>query len=58
MKRETWTIEPDDDVKSIVSKEIIRIAGKKKENQRGIRTRIVNESIRKTFSSLTANRGR
>lgn len=56
MKRETWTIEPDDDVKSLVSKEIIRRAGKNKANQRGIRTRILNEAARVFLAKLAGKR--
>lgn len=56
MKRETWTIEPDDDVKSLVSKEITRRAGRNKKNQRGVRTRIINDAIRNLLASLSGKR--
>lgn len=56
MKRETWTIEPDEDVKSLVSKEIVRIAGKNKRNHRGVRTRIINDSIRVVLAKLAGKR--
>ncbi len=56
MKRETWTIEPDEDVKSLVSKEIIRRAGKSKANQRGVRTRIINEATRVFLAKLVGKR--
>lgn len=56
MKRETWTIEPDEDVKSLVSKEIIRRAGKDKSRQRGVRTRILNEATRVFLVKLSGKR--
>lgn len=56
MKRETWTIEPDEDVKSLVSKEITRRAGKDKRNHRGVRTRILNDAIRSYLASLAGKR--
>jgi len=56
VKRETWTIEPDEDVKSLVSKEIARIAGKNKARHRGLRTKIINEALRKVLASLSGKR--
>lgn len=56
MKRETWTIEPDEDVKELVSKEIKLRAGRMKRNQRGARTRIINESLRKTLALMAGKK--
>jgi hypothetical protein len=55
MKRKTWTFDPDNDVKSLVSKEITRRVGKNGD-RRGKRTEIIHEAIRKYLASLNGKR--
>lgn len=55
MKRKTWTFDPDNDVKSLVSKEITRRVGKNGD-RRGKRTEILHEAIRKYLASLNGKR--
>ena len=54
-KRETWTIEPDDDVKSLMDKAITRKVGKGG-SSRGLRTRIIEEALRAQLANLRGKR--
>lgn len=53
--RITWTVEPAPDVASLMAKRITQMAGKHG-NQRGLRTRILNEALRNQLSYLTGKR--
>lgn len=55
MKRRTWTIEPDSDVKSLMSKEITRRVGKNGD-KRGKRTEILHEAVRNYLAHLNGKR--
>lgn len=49
----TWTFEPDDDVRSLISKATTAAVGKKnadKKAARGLRTKFINEAIRLTYA--------
>ena len=46
MKRTLWTYEPDTEVEELMQKAIRKYAGKDKRNQRGWRTKLIEESIR------------
>jgi len=54
MKRVTWTIEPAEDVKSLVGKAINALAGREG-RKRGLRTKLINEAVR---SHLACFRGK
>ena len=53
-KRTTWTIEPDEDVASLVSKEMTARVGRNG-NRRGLLTKILNELAR---SGLAHHKGK
>ena len=53
--RATWTFEPDRDVRSLVSKAMNRIVGRKG-GRRGLLTRLLNEAVRGHFASLAGKR--
>jgi hypothetical protein len=58
---ETWTIRPDRDVRSLMSKAInqtLRLARQRgiKLEKRGLRTRLLNEAIRAQYASLRGKR--
>jgi hypothetical protein len=55
MKRVTWTIEPEADVQSLVSKQLNRLAGRNG-RRRGLRTRILNEAVRAYLAGLQGKR--
>ena len=55
MKRITWTVEPDEDVESLVGKRITEIVGVKG-NPRGLRSKIVNEAVRNHLAYLAGKR--
>lgn len=55
MKRVTWTIEPAGDVKSLVSKAINAVAGRKGQ-KRGLRTKLINEAVRSHLAHLRGKR--
>ena len=55
MKRTTWTIQPADDVKSLVAKEINRRVGRRG-SKKGVRTQIINEALRKVLFYLNGKR--
>ncbi len=50
-KRETWTFEPDGDVKSLVSKQASKRFGRGTA-PRGFRSELLNEALRAYLSSL------
>ena len=61
MEDETWTIRPDDDVRSLMSKainQIMRIAKKKNIpiTRRGLRTQLLNEAFRLQNADLIGKR--
>lgn len=53
--RETWTVEPDSDVKSLMTKEINRRVGIHGD-KRGQRSKILNEAVRAFLVSLIGKR--
>lgn len=55
MKRETWTIEPDADVNSLMKKAINERAASKS-SKRGWRTVIINEALRTHLNHLRGKR--
>lgn len=55
MKRETWTFEPSEEVRSLVNKEMNRRAGKHGE-KRGLRTKILNDALESFLFSLKGKR--
>ena len=55
MKRETWTVEPEADVRSLVRKEMNRMVGRSG-NKRGLRTRIIHDALRAHLAGLKGKR--
>jgi hypothetical protein len=54
-KRITWTFEPDEDVRSLVSKAMNQLAGRKGD-KRGMRTKIICEAVRQHLTNLRGKR--
>lgn len=53
MKRVIWSFEPDKDVAEMVTKAIRSKAGSRKANQRGWKSRLLNESLRHLLGGAT-----
>ena len=56
MKRTTWTVEPDEDVRHLMERAILARVGKRnaknKNATRGLRSKFINDSVRKGFAHL------